>query len=243
MSLKKVFQRKEDKYLLTQEQFLAFQTELKQQMQVDTYGLHTIMSLYYDTADYRFIKSSMEKPKYKEKFRVRSYGTPNTEAEVFLEMKKKIERIVYKRRVAMPYPEYEVWQKGQHHVANQENPQIAAEINWLFKNHQDLHPKVLIAYDRLSFFCEDNPEFRVTFDQNIRYRTTNLRLAAGSEGDLVAPEIGVLMEVKALAAYPIWFVELLNQHQLRKGSFSKYAQTYQRYLHHREEENHVYQCL
>ena len=47
---------------------------------------------------------------------------------------------------------------------------------------------------------------------------------------MIAPEIGVLMEVKAMGAYPLWFVEQLNQYGVRKASFSKYTQTYQRHL-------------
>ncbi len=55
--------------------------------------------------------------------------------------------------------------------------QIAAEIRWLFKQNHDLSPRVLIAYDRLSLFASEDSEFRVTFDQNIRYR--------GKQSDIV----------------------------------------------------------
>lgn len=110
-----------------------------------------------------------------------------------------------------------------------EQSQIAQEINWLFLKHTDLLPKVLISYDRLSLYLEDDEDFRVTFDQNIRYQVNHVALAA-NRGELVAPELDVLMEVKAMGAYPLWFVELLTKHHVQKGSFSKYAQTYQRYL-------------
>ena len=42
-------------------------------------------------------------PAYKEKLRLRSYGVPNEETQVFPEIKKKARGIVYKRRVSMPY--------------------------------------------------------------------------------------------------------------------------------------------
>ena len=239
MKLKKVFQRKETKYLLTKEQFPAFLGELQQKMAIDEYGQHTIMSLYYDTQDYRFIRHSMDKPKYKEKFRVRSYGVPTEQQLIFLEIKKKVSGVVYKRRVPMPYADYCRWMQTGVLPSMEEAPQIAAEIHWLFKKNPDLLPKVLIAYDRLSLFVDDDSEFRVTFDQNIRFRTCDLMLGSGSDGALVAPEVGVLMEVKALGYYPIWFVELLNKYSVRKGSFSKYAQTYQRHLFKKEERLHV----
>ncbi len=229
MKLKKVFQRKETKYLMTQEQFTAFFAELQRFMCVDQYGKHTIRSLYYDTSDYRFIRHSMDKPKYKEKFRIRSYGTPQPDSLVFLEIKKKVNGIVYKRRLPLSYQDYLHWQATAQLPSELQASQIGQEINWLFLKHHDLLPKVLISYDRLSLFCPDDEDFRVTFDQNIRFQAVKPQLASG-RGELVAPEIGVLMEVKALGAYPLWFAHLLAEHQIQKGSFSKYAQTYQRYL-------------
>lgn len=229
MKLKNVFQRKETKYLIPTIQFHSFLKDLKKQMQIDEYGLHTILSLYFDTPDDRFITNSMTKPKYKEKFRVRSYGIPKETSMVFLEIKKKVNGIVYKRRMPLTYAEYLQWLDQKHFLKN-EDEQIPQEVNWLFKRNPDLSPKTMIMYERMSLFGTSDPDFRVTFDQNIRFRSTNLDLSITGEETLVAPEIGVLMEVKALGAYPLWFVELLNDYKLRKGSFSKYAETYQRHL-------------
>jgi len=240
MKLKNVFQRKETKYLIPTTQFHSFLKDLKKQMQIDEYGLHTILSLYFDTPDDRFITNSMTKPKYKEKFRVRSYDIPKETSMVFLEIKKKVNGIVYKRRMPLTYAEYLQWLDQKHFLKN-EDEQIPQEVNWLFKRNPDLSPKTMIMYERMSLFGTSDPDFRVTFDQNIRFRSTNLELSITGEETLVAPEIGVLMEVKALGAYPLWFVELLNDYQLRKGSFSKYAETYQRHLfiQTKEEKNHA----
>lgn len=229
MKLKNVFQRKETKYLIPTTQFPSFLKDLKKQMQIDEYGVHTILSLYFDTPDDRFITNSMKKPKYKEKFRVRSYGIPKESSMVFLEIKKKVNGIVYKRRMPLTYAEYLKW-FDQKQFPKNEDEQIPQEVNWLFKRNPDLAPKTMIIYERMSLFGTSDPDFRVTFDQNIRFRSTNLDLSITGEETLVAPEVGVLMEVKALGAYPLWFVELLNDYQLRKGSFSKYAETYQRHL-------------
>lgn len=231
MKLKKAFERKETKYTMSEETFLQFQTELNQWMQVDEFGLHTIMSLYFDTPDYVMIQHSMEKPKYKEKFRVRSYGVPDEQSTIFLESKKKIKGIVYKRRIPVSYQAYHNWQTGQGlFPESPDTPQINRELKWLFAQCHELAPRVLIAYDRMSYFYEEDPDFRVTFDQRIRYRDTDLDLTKGSGGALVAPEIGVLMEVKAMGAYPLWFVHLLTKYGLKKDSFSKYAFTYRRHL-------------
>ncbi|MBO1299163.1 MULTISPECIES: polyphosphate polymerase domain-containing protein [unclassified Enterococcus] len=240
MKLKNVFQRKETKYLLTTTQFHSFIEELKKQMQIDDYGLHTILSLYFDTADDRFITNSMNKPRYKEKFRVRSYGVPTDSSLVFLEIKKKVNGIVYKRRLPLTYSEYLKWLQTKD-FPSENHEQIQQEVDWLFRRNPDLSPKTMIIYERMSLFGKTDPDFRVTFDQHIRFRQTNLDLAITGEENLVAPELGVLMEVKALGAYPLWFVELLNAYQLRKGSFSKYAETYKRHLfiQTKEENQHV----
>ncbi len=217
-----------------------FFKDLKKQMQIDEYGLHTILSLYFDTPDDRFITNSMTKPKYKEKFRVRSYDIPQKTSMVFLEIKKKVNGIVYKRRMPLTYAEYLQWLDQKYFLKN-EDEQIPQEVNWLFKRNPDFSPKTMIIYERMSLFGTSDTDFRVTFDQNIRFRSTNLDLSITGKETLVAPEIGILMEVKALGAYPLWFVELLNDYQLRKGSFSKYAETYQRHLfiQTKERKNHA----
>ena len=45
-------------------------------MAEDQYGLHTIRNIYYDTECDELIRTSIEGPKYKEKFRIRCYGKP-----------------------------------------------------------------------------------------------------------------------------------------------------------------------
>ncbi len=84
-----VFERVEKKYKLSDEQYRRFVAGLKGKMAVDDYGRHTICNLYYDTPSDELIRRSIEKPKYKEKIRLRSYGIPTPESTVFLEIKKK----------------------------------------------------------------------------------------------------------------------------------------------------------
>lgn len=239
MKLKRIFERKETKYIIKKETFDAFFQDLLAYMSVDEYGKHTIFSLYFDTDDYTFIQHSLTKPTYKEKFRVRSYGVPGEDALVFLEIKKKVKGIVYKRRVPISYQEYQEWQETGVLPIGLADTQIGKEIAWLFAQNPDLRPRVMIAYDRLSLFESEESAFRVTFDQKIRYRQTDLHFSQEPQDALVAPEVDVLMEVKALGAYPLWFVSLLDTHDIRKASFSKYAQTYERYVFMKEGKEYV----
>ena len=97
--MKNKFERYELKYILSVEQYGVILEEIKKHLQIDKYGESTIQSLYYDTDNYLLIRNSIEKPLYKEKLRARSYGLASDI--VFLELKKKYNGIVYKRRVEL----------------------------------------------------------------------------------------------------------------------------------------------
>ena len=84
-----VFNRVEKKYKLSEEKYRQFLERLLYYMEIDQFGKHTINNIYYDTQDDLLIRHSIEKPKYKEKLRLRSYGTPGLLDSVFLEIKKK----------------------------------------------------------------------------------------------------------------------------------------------------------
>jgi SPX domain protein involved in polyphosphate accumulation len=222
MKLSNIFQRKEVKYALSYQQFEQLQELMDKYMSADQYGQHTILSLYYDDDDYSLIKAALEKPSYREKFRIRSYGTACAGKNVFLEIKKKINGIVYKRRMSIQH------QDLIHRTFTENKSQTEKEISYLFSRY-DLTPKVLLAYERIAFADKETGDFRITFDQNIRFRLQNLTLT-NAQGQRVAPEINVLMEVKALGAYPLWFSHALCEIGARKISFSKFGTTFKRYI-------------
>lgn len=226
-----IFERKEKKYILSQEKYGEFLERISAHMKEDKYGLHTICSLYYDTKNYDLIKRSSEKPTYKEKFRVRTYGVPSDEQMVYLEIKKKLMGIVYKRRISMRLAQVDTYMQSEKErkFDNRLDQQISNEIFWL-KQKETITPKVIIAYDRRAFSAYEEDGFRVTFDAKIRWRNNDLLLLNGHDGELVAPEIDILMEVKSLHAYPLWFANILSDLDLYPSKFSKYEQVYRRYL-------------
>ena len=67
------FQRIEEKYLLTSRQYDRLRAALNGRIEPDEYPRSTICNIYYDTPDYLLIRRSLDKPLYKEKFRLRSY--------------------------------------------------------------------------------------------------------------------------------------------------------------------------
>ena len=74
--------RVEKKYLLSEDKYNRLLERLEPYMQLDEYGLHTICNIYYDTPDYDLIRTSIDKPVYKEKLRLRSYGIPDLDCKV-----------------------------------------------------------------------------------------------------------------------------------------------------------------
>lgn len=103
------FERYEKKFLLCEEQYERFMAIAGTRIAADAYGKTTVLSVYLDTPDHRLIRASLDKPVYKEKLRVRSYGVPKAGDMVFVELKKKYRGVVYKRRVCLSLTEARDW--------------------------------------------------------------------------------------------------------------------------------------
>lgn len=221
------FQRHEKKFLLTPEQYRAILPLLAERMEEDRYGEYTICSLYYDTPAFDLIRASVQKPPYKEKFRLRSYGVPGKDDRIFGEIKKKFDGVVYKRRVAATPGEMARFLAGGE--LPHESPQIQRELHWFLRCHP-ISPRVFIGYDRTALAGREDQELRITFDRNLRWRDQQLDLMAGDHGAPVLPEERVVMEAKLPQAAPLWLVRVLSQLELRPTSFSKIGTCYQRHL-------------
>lgn len=221
------FKRVEKKFVLTRKQYETVLPIVEEKLDRDAYGQYTISNLYYDTPIYDLVRRSIEKPVYKEKFRIRSYGVPGPEDKVFAEIKKKYQGIVYKRRIADTYEEVEAFIRGRKELAA--DSQIQREIQWFLHMYKP-EAKVFIGYDRTAFAGRAGEDIRVTFDENIRYRETDLDLRAGTHGNPVLTEDLIIMEIKVPKAIPLWFVKVLSEYQIYSHSFSKYGTCYQKYL-------------
>ncbi len=231
MRYQDVFKRKEKKYMLTALQYRRMREGIiAHGMHPDEFGLHTIASLYYDTPDYRLIQHSLEKPVYKEKLRLRAYGSlvlPGDDA--YVEIKKKFKGIVYKRRFAAPLPEavqglYEGRFSDTH-------GQIGREVNFFLQRY-DLHPACWLGYEREAFYS-DTEDVRITFDENIRFRLEGWDMTLPPEGTPLLDEGLYLMEVKIPFALPLWLVDLMTECGVHSRSFSKYGTVYMEHIHPR----------
>ena len=222
-----VMQRYELKYLLTAEQTERFLAGLEGRMLLDQYGRTSIASLYYDTPDYRLIRASLEKPPFKEKLRLRSYGLATDETPVYLELKRKAYGIVYKRRVQTTLPLVRQFFAGNGDICA--GGQINHEITYFRDFYGNLAPACLIIYDREAYY-EPDGNLRLTVDFSPRYRVDQLDLTSSMSGRLLLPEGRTILEVKVQRALPLWLSALLTENGIYKSSFSKYGEAYKRQI-------------
>lgn len=227
-------------------------------MAPDAFAHSSISNLYYDTPDFRMVRRSLEKPMYKEKLRLRSYGTPENTSTVFPEIKKKAMGIVYKRRISLPYQEAVSFLSGQQiastdtcdgttqqiastDTCNGMTQQIAStdmcdgttqqilhELDWMLASYENLAPRVFLSYERDSYKGISDPSLRLTLDQDILFRTDRLDLREGAFGEAILLPDQTLMEVKISNAAPLWLAQALSEIGIFPVSFSKYGRAYER---------------
>lgn len=230
-----IFNRYEHKYKIDSATFNKVLAVLDEHMEIDSHcknhSFYTIANIYYDTTDSALIRESLMKPEYKEKLRLRSYGVPDMDSKVFLEIKKKFRGLVNKRRTTLELNEaYKLLETGKlPDIKDYMNAQVVREIEYFLQLH-DLVPQVYIAYDRLAYFEKENDDLRISFDTNIRTRRNDLTLEAGDHGKHLIGEDVWLMEIKTSRAMPIWLCKLLGELEIYRTSFSKYGTEYTKRL-------------
>lgn len=223
-----VFNRYEHKYIIDKEIFEKVIKILDEHMDIDShnkdYTPYTISNIYYDTCDDYLIRTSLEKPEYKEKLRLRSYGVPDENSTVFLEIKKKFDGVVNKRRTKLKLEEaYEFLKSGKAPPPKEYmNLQVLRELEYFLKIY-NLSPKVYLAYDRIAYFEKNNKDLRISFDMNIRARRHDLALEKGDYGERLLAEDVYIMEIKTSLAKPLWLTHMLTELEVKRKRFSKYG--------------------
>ena len=123
--------RYEYKYILNQNQIESFQALAANYLKEDNYPHSSILSIIYDTDDFRCIRHSIDSNGFKEKLRLRKYLNNDT---LFVEIKRKYLGVVYKRRKELVFNDVNIL----------ENTQIDNEIYYFFQNYQSLKRKFAI---------------------------------------------------------------------------------------------------
>ena len=225
MSVQMTFKRYELKYKLTRQQAKLLRVAMQGHMELDRFGHSTIRNIYLDTDSWRLVRRSIEKPLYKEKLRVRAYGKAGAEDPVFVELKKKFESVVYKRRLTLPHRA--AMAALENGLPLPSEGQIAREIAAFREFYgPTLKPAMFLSYEREAYFPIDGEDFRLTLDENILWRTDHIDLGASCWGASALGPDEVLMELKTPGGIPLWMTGFLTENDIRKVSFSKYGTAY-----------------
>ena len=209
------FRRIEKKYLLDAGQYQRLMDGIREHVKDDKYPFSRISSLYYDNDRFELIRRSIEKPEYKEKLRVRCYQRPGKDDRVFVELKKKFQGVIYKRRSRAKLDDV----LRNIYDCTFEDEQIGKEIGYMLKCYGRLKPKIYLSCDRHSYVAEDDSDLRITFDSDIRYRMDDLNMNASDKDRRLTDK--VVMELKAKDALPLWLTGLLDEVKAYPQGFSK----------------------
>lgn len=217
-----IFRRVEKKYIITKQQYLFLKQFIENRMVEDEHGKSTICNIYFDTEHYDLIRHSISKPVFKDKIRLRSYNVPEINSEVFLEIKRKYNEVVGKRRIKITLKEFYDYMNNKDTIYNS---QIKQELDYYF-NFLKLKPTMFLSYKRRAFYDKENKDFRLTFDSEIIARDYDLNLEKGIYGSNIFEKNKYIMEIKTLGAIPIWFVKILDILKICPCGFSKYGEAY-----------------
>ncbi|MBU1093358.1 MAG: polyphosphate polymerase domain-containing protein [Firmicutes bacterium] len=233
--IKPIFNRYERKYILSNDQKNELQLFLKKYMIDDEYSkegkAYTIYNIYFDTSDYNIIRNSISKPKYKDKLRLRSYKCPLEPTDmVFLEIKKKYDGRVNKRRINITYQvAIDYLEKGIiPHFNLYMDEQVFLEIDYFIKIHK-AKPGAFISYERTALISTSE-ELRITFDHEILFRKQDVTLNQSGGLPIMDNEDTWLMEVKSNDNFPLWLAQKLSSFALYSQGFSKYGTAYKQLL-------------
>ncbi|WP_040979381.1 polyphosphate polymerase domain-containing protein [Oceanobacillus jeddahense] len=224
-----VFKRKEQKYLITLDQYSLLLEQIMPYMRSDKFGVdgrYIVSSLYFDSDDHKIYFETKNKLAFRQKLRLRTYNETGIDGTSFFEVKQKHNNVVNKRRMLLPLEEaYHYLEKGnEKHLKDfhTSNLQVLREIDH-FRTLYTLKPEMVVSYERHALHGIDDPELRITFDFNLRCRNDDLLLEHGSDGEHFIDNNLVVLEVKVNDSVPLWLTRILQALQCEQRSASKYC--------------------
>lgn len=224
-----IFKRKEQKYLITVEQYREMLARLSPYMRPDKNGndgKYTVTSLYFESPDYKIYYETKNKLKYRQKLRLRVYDEADERSTAFFEVKQKHKKVVNKRRLLLPVTEANRYLQnnidaplGDYETTNE---QVMREIHY-FRQFYQLQPEMVVSYDRHALHGINDSELRITYDFNLRCRNDDLHVEHGSFGEYFIDPNLVVLEVKVNDSVPLWLTRILQDLQCEQRSASKFC--------------------
>lgn len=224
--VEKNFKRIEKKFWMNKQQHIELMTFLNDKITIGDHGQYDVFNLYLDDNVYSLIRNSIIRPYFKEKIRLRCYEIPKYDSKVFLELKRKLDGIGYKRRETMSYS------RAMQLINKKVEPETQIEREIMeFINRYNVKPKVVLNYKRASYRLKDDNDFRITFDSELKYALCNENITYDEINNYIMdnPD-NVLLEIKTAKAIPIWLSNKLTELEIYQAPFSKIGAVYEKHI-------------
>lgn len=222
MSLNGVKGRSEIKHEITQLDCYLLRNKLKHYMVTDPHakndGKYLIRSVYFDNFENKVLTQKKEGFFERDKFRVRLYDH-NTNY-ISLEKKSKRNNMTYKQKCPITILEYEKIRQGDLKWMENDSRSLIQDL-YRQMNLMQLKPITVVDYEREVFIYEFG-NVRVTFDSSIK---TSFRNNDVFNPNLPMVETNpdiIILEVKYDEFLPDVIKHLIQLHDRRRGTYSKY---------------------
>ena len=192
---------------------------------------YEVRSLYFDS---NFQHSFLEKKDgiaIRRKLRIRYYPDYTKDAGefAFIEIKKKVNDNVAKRRLLVPFERaLDILDKNNedtlklYEQSSTQDKNTLKEIWYLYKRY-NLKPACIVSYKRQPFLSKLETTFRLTFDTHVMVRNYNFDLHTGGGSKFVVPRGICIMEVKFNNYVPNWAMKILQKNNCLQYKISKFA--------------------
>lgn len=225
------FARYEFKYILSAEKREAVENDLFFFLDYDPFvesqpgHRYFVRSLYFDSPTFTAFHDKIDGVKSRYKFRARTYSdSPAEDVPLFLEIKGRHNNLVYKHRT--PVGQTIDWRTISHAQVGYElqkhaSPSTVADQFRYDLLRKSLRPVALIDYQRRPYISKYDPNFRITFDEQLRATHTSQLFSNWSPAPRRILAGYTVVEVKFRHHLPAWFHQVIQAHELRRVSISK----------------------
>lgn len=183
-------------------------------------GCYVVRSIYFDDCNDTALKEKLMGVKYREKFRIRTYGSSTSV--IKLEKKVKNNTVGYKESALLTREECQSILHGNYQFLKNRPEMVCRQLyskmrTGLFK------PKTIVQYEREAYVW--NPgRVRITIDSNVQTGLTSvdfLNFAVPLAG-VVDKDVSIL-EIKYDEFLPVHIANILKMDSRHRGSLSKYV--------------------
>jgi len=226
------FARYEFKYLLNAKQREEIETEISHFMTYDGHvheelgNQYFVRSLYFDTPAAKHYYEKIDGTRLRRKFRIRSYSTsPSSEVPIYLEEKGRHVERTFKHRVQITQDDLPIFYDPDRHLELRDRyPDTEIIDRFIYSSmKRRISPVVLVDYIRRPYNSPFDIHFRLTFDSELRAAAARTLFPDAATRWHLSQAGYTILEVKFQRRLPAWFHRIIQAHDMRRLSISKFC--------------------